>query len=110
MSKVVERTEKYERGSRTLALDACKVRLQESDHAVEEAINRRIEENGAYAFYFSEVVYNCSDGVVKVCGRVPTDRLKHTLWSVILDLDGVNEIDDQLDVVSSTGLSSIRPR
>jgi len=110
MSKVAERTDKHEHASSTLALDECQVRLRESDHAIEEAIRQRIEENGAYAFYFSEVVYNCSYGVVKVCGCVPTDRLKHALWSVILDLDGVNEIDDQLDVVSSTGLSSIRPR
>ncbi|QDU74624.1 hypothetical protein Pan97_16360 [Bremerella volcania] len=110
MSKIAERTDNQERASSTLAMDEWKVRLRESDHAIEEAINRRIEENGAYAFYFSEVECACSDGVVKVCGRVPTDRLKHALWSLILDLDGVNEIDDQLDVVSSTGLSSIRPR
>jgi hypothetical protein len=36
--------------------------------------------------------------------------LKQVLWSLILSLDGVTGIDDQLDVVSSTGLSRIRPR
>lgn len=77
---------------------------------VEEAIRRRIEGNGTCPFYFNEVTCECSSGVLKVHGRVPTDRLKNVLWSLIQDLDGITEIDDRLDVVSSTGLSSVRPR
>jgi osmotically-inducible protein OsmY len=85
-------------------------RLRERDRAVEEAIRERIEEHGAYAHYFSKVACKCSAGIVEVCGRVSADRLKQVLWSLILSVDGVAEIDDQLDIVSSTGLSSIRPR
>ena len=110
MSKVAERTVKNQDAPGTLGLGERKERPRQPDHAVDEAIKRRIGENGALAFYFSEVTYRCSGGKVKVCGRVPTERLKHALWSLILGLDGVTEIDDQLDVVSSTGLSSIRPR
>ena len=109
MSKLAERTVETKDAFSAFALAKCEER-ERPDHAIEEAIRRRVEENGAYAFYFSEVNCKCSTGIVTVCGRVPTDRLKCALWSLILGLDGVAEIDDQLDVVSSTGLSSIRHR
>ena len=83
---------------------------EELDHAVKEAIRRRIEGNGTCAFYFNEVTCEYVSGILKVCGRVPTDGLKTALWSLIRDVDGITEIDDQLDVVSSTGLSSVGPR
>lgn len=110
MSNVAERTVTNHGAPSTLGPSECIERPRVPDHFVDQAIKREIEKNGAHAFYFSQVTYKCSGGKVWVCGRVPTDRLKHALGSLILGLDGVTEIDNQLDVVSSTGLSSIRPR
>ena len=80
--------------------------------AIADAIRQQLSENGRcpYVFYFKEVQCECCRGVVKLQGRVPTFRLKSVLLSLIEDLDGIIDIDDQLDVISSTGLSSVRPR
>lgn len=110
MNDVAERTAKTNDFTSESGFLQGDERQREPDHAVEDAIRRRIENDRRYAFYFSEVTCECSAGVLKVRGRVPTDRLKIVLWSLIGDLDGIAEIDDQLDVISSTGLSSVRPR
>ena len=109
MSEVAERTAKANGLSRESRFLQCEERQREAQHAVEEAIRRRIEKDGRHAFYFSEVSCECSSGVLKVRGRVCTDRLKSAFWSLIRGIDDMPEIDDQLDVVSSTGLSSVRP-
>ncbi len=96
MSKAAERTAESNDSHSASALRISDKRQCKPDRAVEETIKRRIRENGAYAFYFSEVTCTCFAGVVKVRGRVPTDRLKHALWSLLGDLDGITEINDQL--------------
>ena len=93
--------------SNAIASAECEERQRDPDLAVEDAIRRRIEESGTCAFYFNEVTCECSTGVLRVCGRVPTERLKNVFWRLVRELDGITEIDDQLDVVSSTGLSSV---
>lgn len=47
-------------------------------------------------------------GVLTVRGSVPSFYLKQVLQTVLRRLDGVARIDNQVDVVCSTGLSSIR--
>lgn len=110
MSEVAERTAKINDVSGEPAVLKCEERQRAADHTVEETIRRRIEKDGRYAFYFSEVTCECSSGVLKVRGRVSTDRLKSVLWLLIRDVDDIAEIDDQLNVVSSTGLSNVRPK
>ncbi len=110
MSELAERSVQANEASNAIGSAECDSRQREPDLAVEEAIRRRIEKNGAYAFYFNQVTCQCSNGVLKVRGHVSTDRLKNVLSSLIRDLGGITEIDDQLDVVSSTELSSVRPR
>ncbi len=110
MRKVAERTVDAKHASSTIGSCKYDERQPEPDRAVEQAIRRRIEKDGRYAFYFREVSCECSSGVLNVRGRVPTNRLKDVLWSLIRDFDDIVEIDNQLDVVSSTGLSCVRPR
>jgi osmotically-inducible protein OsmY len=108
MSKLIERTA---RSSDAIDAPALPNGLwQREDRAVAQAIRRRIAENRMYAFYFKDVTCECHAGVVTVRGRVPTDGLKKVLWSFIEILDGVDEIDDQLDVINSRGLSHVRPK
>jgi hypothetical protein len=69
-----------------------------------------MQASGTCAFYYSHVACECADGVLRIRGRVPTDRLKRILWTLIEDMEEIKDIDDQLDVISATGLSWVRPR
>ena len=110
MSEVAERTVGAKDAPCAIELAECEEQ-QEVDRAIEEAIRRRIEEDGRHALYFSDIRCLCSNGVLKVRGHVPTQRLKDALWMLILrGLEGVTKIEDQLNVAGSTGLSSIRPK
>ena len=109
MIKVAEQTVPTNEPSHAIETVECQERQREPDLAVEEAIRRRIVENGTCAFYFNEVTCECVKGVLRVRGRVPTERLRRVLWSLLENLDGITEIDDHLDVISSSGLSSVRP-
>lgn len=47
--------------------------------------------------------------VLTVRGRVPTDRLRYTLSRLLSGLEDVDAINNQVEVISSTGLSTILP-
>jgi BON domain len=72
---------------------------------VEEEAGRRL---GAcrYAFCFRDVSLRSADGVLIIRGRVPSFYLKQVLQTLLRGIDGVDQIDNQVDVVSSSGLSS----
>jgi hypothetical protein len=74
--------------------------------SVEELARQRLSESCPYAFYFRCIAFQFQDGVLMLRGRVPTFYLKQMLQSWLKDLDGVREIDNRVDVVSATGLSS----
>lgn len=84
--------------------------LPPSSDSVEARARRRLSENCPYAFYFRDIDYELNDGVLLLWGRVPTYYLKQILQTFLRGLEGVEQIDNQVDVVSSTGLSSTRPR
>ena len=48
------------------------------------------------------------EGVLTVRGRVPTFYLRHLLEKRLLRVDGVQSVDNQVDVVCCDGLSSVR--
>jgi len=48
------------------------------------------------------------DDVLTVHGSVPTYYLKQLLRSLLKNVKGIRHIDDQVDVVASSGLSSVR--
>lgn len=78
------------------------------ESVVEELAEQRLSEDRLYNFYFREITCNYEDGVLTLEGRVPTFRLKHVLQTMLFDVDGVDRIDNRVDVVNSTGLSSVR--
>jgi hypothetical protein len=51
--------------------------------------------------------FQCSDDVLIVRGYVPTSYLKQLLNSVLREMDGVCTVDNQVQVVSSHGLSDL---
>jgi len=50
------------------------------------------------------------DGVLTVRGRVPTFYLKQLLQTILKRVDGVQRVNNQVDVVCCDGLSSVRAK
>ena len=76
----------------------------------EAIVKRRLSAGCPYAFYFSQVSFEYGDGVLTLRGRVATFRLRQVLETRLADFLGVVCIDNRVDVVSSVGLSSVRPK
>lgn len=53
---------------------------------------------------------DCKEGLLVLEGRVPSFYLKQVLQTVLRGLPGVRQIINQVDVVSPTGLSSVKVR
>jgi hypothetical protein len=51
--------------------------------------------------------YEYREEVLIVRGLVPSFYLKQVLQTALMELDGVSQIDNRVDVVSSHGLSSV---
>ena len=77
---------------------------------IEDSARKCISENCSYAFSFREVTFHYSNGVLTMRGRLPSFYLKQVLQTLLRDLDGVNQINNEVDVVTSTGLSSVRAK
>ena len=73
---------------------------------VEEQARQHLAKNCPYAFCFKDLSFEFEDGVLILRGRVPTFYLKQIVQTWLRKLDGVKQIDNQVDVVSATGLSS----
>ena len=78
--------------------------------SVELLARRRLAEKCTYAFCFNQVTFSYSQGILTLEGRLPSFYLKQVLQTLLRDLDGVTRIDNRVDVVSATGLSSVRPK
>lgn len=68
----------------------------------------RLAEKFPFGYYFRDVQCEYRSGVLRLVGQVPTFYLKQVLQSILQNLDGVTQIDNRVDVVSSNGLSSVR--
>jgi hypothetical protein len=69
---------------------------------IEDSARRCISENCSYAFSFRAVTFHFSNGVLTMHGRLPSFYLKQVLQTLLRDLDGVKQINNQVDVVTST--------
>jgi len=78
--------------------------------AVELLARRQLAEKCAYAFCFNQVTFSYSQGILTLNGRLPSYYLKQVLQTLLRGIEGVTRIDNRVDVVSPTGLSSVRPR
>ncbi len=73
---------------------------------VENQAREHLLSNCPYAFCFRDISFDLMNGVLTLRGRVPSFYLKQILQTFLRDLAGVEQIDNQVDVVSATGLSS----
>jgi len=77
---------------------------------IEESARRRLAEDCSYAFCFNQVTFRYVQGVLILQGRLPSFYLKQVLQIRLRDLEGVERIDNRVEVVSATGLSSVQRR
>jgi len=75
---------------------------------VEELARRSVTENCSYCYYFRRVSFRFHDSVLVVEGQVPSFYLKQVLQTLLAGVDGIDEIDNRVDVVNSRGVSSVR--
>jgi hypothetical protein len=82
----------------------------ELETPVKEDARQMLASECPYSFYFRDVQMDFDDGILLLRGRVPSFYLKQILQTWLAKVDGVRRIDNQVDVASSTGLSSVRPK
>ncbi len=76
----------------------------DTEHLAREAVAHHCYFRGRVdGFHFEQ-----HGDVLTVTGRVPSFYLRHVLRKVLTRVDGVREVDDQVDVVACDGLSSVR--
>lgn len=78
--------------------------------AVEQLARQRLLADCECAYFFSEVTFQYADGVLTLRGRVPTQALRHVLDTLLADIEEVSRVENQVDVISSTGLSRIHSK
>jgi osmotically-inducible protein OsmY len=71
--------------------------------AVEEAYNRL---SNASHYFLRRILCEYDNGTLFVSGKVPSYYLKQLVHSRLRGIEGVQQIEDQIQVVSPTGLSS----
>jgi hypothetical protein len=83
---------------------------QINQNSIERAAKRRATEGCPYAFYFGQLTYHCANSVLTLRGKLPTFYLKQILQTRLRELEGVEQIDNQVQVVNAAGLSSVHPK
>ena len=74
---------------------------------IEHEVRQGLLEGCPYAHFFRQIQCDFDDGVLTLRGSVPTFYLKQVLQTRVMDLPNVAEIHNDVDVVSSSGLSSV---
>ncbi len=86
------------------------VRSSDEGNALATQVAHQAKERlGSTSYHFLRFVDCCyQNGVLTLRGRVPSFYLKQMAQSVLANLEGVDRIDNRVDVVSPRGLSSVR--
>jgi hypothetical protein len=77
---------------------------------IERLARQRISASALDAFYLKDVSFQVTDRTLILRGRVPTVHMRQMLGSLLRGLDGVGELDNRVNVVSATGLSTTHPK
>ena len=80
-----------------------------AEHCIDECVIRRLD-NCAYGFVFNKVTWHYKAGCLTLNGCVPTFYLKHVLQELLRKIELVDQIRNNVAVVSTRGLSSTRPK
>ena len=93
---------------RTRSADAVFEQARKKNR-VDHLIRHRIRDC-PYAYMFSRVDWTYDRGTLRLDGAVQSFYLKQVLQELVRDIDHVEQIVNQVNVVSPRGLSSVRPR
>ncbi|WP_144973440.1 BON domain-containing protein [Bremerella volcania] len=77
-------------------------------HEVVMRLVRRRMDQCRYGFIFRKVSVSFDDGTLTLTGCVPSFYLKQNLQELLRDIPEVKQVVNNVDVVSSCGLSSVR--
>jgi len=75
--------------------------------SVDDAVRRRLK-GCSYNFVFDKVSWQFDGGTLTLQGCVPSFYLKQVLQELLRDMRQIDRIENDVAVVSSTGLSSDR--
>lgn len=76
------------------------------DLFLEDAARRRVAEHDYFRSRIGELSICCRHGKLEVRGRLPSFYLKQVLQTCLLEVPGVDRIENRVRVVSPNGLSS----
>ena len=93
-------------------IDSRRMRIDGAEPTCEvtEAVRARLADCCHFALHWREISCSFEKGILTLEGRVPSFYLKQVLQTTLKGIPGVKRIDNQVDVVSSAGLSSVRRR
>ncbi len=73
-----------------------------------ERVNGTLSRSCHFTRHWREITCDYDEGVLTLCGTVPSFYLKQVLQSILKDIPGVARINNRVDVISAAGLSSVR--
>ena len=76
--------------------------------SVDDVVRRRLEAC-PYSFVFDKISWRFQDGALTLRGCVPSFYLKQVLQELLRGIEHIERIENDVAVVSSTGLSSASP-
>ncbi len=82
-------------------------RTPTAEQQVYQTVQRQLE-SCSYSYYFCKVTYDFEEGRLVLRGCVPTFYLKQMLQELLRGIKYVTQIRNEVDVVNSNGLSSVR--
>jgi hypothetical protein len=86
----------------------CKRDVDKTD--VVDRARQQLARECPCAYYFKDIHLEFNHGVLTVRGTVPTYALRLLLETILSHVDGVAGLDNQVNVINSRGLSTVRPK
>ena len=79
----------------------------ETSSAIAQDARQTLAKNSRFRGHTQTINIECDRDRLIINGRVPSFYLKQMLQEVLLHVDGVEQIDNRVDVVCPDGLSSV---
>lgn len=81
--------------------------VDEADDVLQQ-VQKALARSCHFTRHWREIECDYENGVLTLRGSVPSFYLKQVLQSILKNVPGVQRIDNQVNVVSAAGLSSVR--
>jgi len=78
--------------------------------SVKACVERTLAEHPLFCGRMGTINLDYHQGILTISGRVPSFYLKQVVQEIVRHLDGVERVDNQIDVIRPDGVSSVRER